>query len=55
MLPLSTLTEEELAQETAQPEEKPMPTMAELTAAVDALSNGYGQVFKLSVIPCPRP
>ena len=50
MLPLSTLTEEELAQETAQPEDKPLPTMAELTAAVDALPNGYGQVFKLSVI-----
>ena len=50
MLPLSTLTEEELAQETAQLEEKPLPTMAELTAAVDALPNGYGQVFKLSVI-----
>jgi len=50
MLPLSTLTEEELAQETALPEEKPLPTMAELTAAVDALPNGYGQVFKLSVI-----
>lgn len=50
MFPLSTLTEEELAQETAQLEEKPLPTMAELTAAVDALPNGYGQVFKLSVI-----
>ena len=50
MLPLSTLTEEELAQETAQLEEKPLPTKAELTAAVDALPNGYGQVFKLSVI-----
>ena len=50
MLPLSTLTEEELAQETVQLEEKPLPTMAELTAAVDALPNGYGQVFKLSVI-----
>ena len=50
MLPLSTLTEKELAQETAQPEDKPLPTMAELTAAVDALPNGYGQVFKLSVI-----
>ena len=50
MLPLSTLTEEELAQETAQLEEKPLPTMAELMAAVDALPNGYGQVFKLSVI-----
>ena len=50
MLPLSTLTEEELVQETAQPEEKPLPTMAELMAAVDALPNGYGQVFKLSVI-----
>ena len=50
MIPLSTLTEEDLAQETAQLEEKPLPTMAELTAAVDALPNGYGQVFKLSVI-----
>ena len=50
MLPLSTLTEEELAQETAQLEEKPLRTMAELTAAVDTLPNGYGQVFKLSVI-----
>ena len=50
MLPLSTLTEEELVQETAQPEEKPLPTMAELMAAVNALPNGYGQVFKLSVI-----
>ena len=50
MLPLSTLTEEELAQETSQPEEKPLPTIAELMAAVDALPNGYGQVFKLSVI-----
>ena len=50
MLSLSMLTEEELAQEITQLEEKPLPTMAELTAAVDALPNGYGQVFKLSVI-----
>ena len=50
MLSLSMLKEEDLAQETAQSEEKPLPTIAELMEAVDALPNGYGQVFKLAVI-----
>ena len=47
---LAALTEEELAQNTAPADDKPLPTMAELMAAVDALPNGYGQVFKLAVI-----
>ena len=50
MLSLSMLTEEKLAQETTQPEEKPLPTVAELMEAVNALPNGYGQVFKLAVV-----
>ena len=50
MLSLSTLREEELLQQTEPTEEKPLPTMAELMAAVDALPKGYRQVFKLAVI-----
>ena len=47
---LSTLSEEELPQEPIRSDDKPLPTMAELMAAIDALPNGYGQVFKLAVI-----
>ena len=47
---LSTLSEEELPQEPIPSDDKPLPTMAELMAAVDALPHGYGQVFKLAVI-----
>ena len=50
MLSLSTLSEEEVPGEPIPTEDKPLPTMAELMAAVDALPNGYGQVFKLAVI-----
>ena len=50
MLSLSTLSEEELPYEPIPSDDKPLPTMAELMAAVDALPNGYGQVFKLAVI-----
>lgn len=50
MLSLSSLTEKELAADTTPAIEKPLPTMTELMKAVDALPNGYGQVFKLSVI-----
>ena len=50
MLSLSTLSEEELPYEPISSDDKPLPTMAELMAAVDALPNGYGQVFKLAVI-----
>ena len=50
MLSLSTLSEEELPQEPIPSDDKPLPTMAELMAAVDALPKGYGQVFKLAVI-----
>ena len=50
MLSLAALTEEELAQDATPADEKPLPTMAELMAAVDALPNGYGQVFRLAVI-----
>ena len=50
MLSLSTLSEEELPQEPIPSDDKPLPTMTELMAAVDALPHGYGQVFKLSVI-----
>lgn len=50
MLSLSTLTEEELAQETMPEDDKPLPTMAELMEAVNALPKGYGQVFRLAVI-----
>ena len=50
MLSLSTLSEEELPQEPIPTDDKPLPTMAELMAAVDALPKGYGQVFKLAVI-----
>ena len=46
MLSLAALTEEELAQDATPADEKPLPTMA----AVDALPNGYGQVFRLAVI-----
>lgn len=49
-LSLSTLPDEELPQEPMPTDDKPLPTMAELMAAVDALPNGYGQVFKLAVI-----
>jgi len=59
-LSLSTLSEdvigsaasliEELPQEPTPSDNKPLPTMAELMAAVDELPNGYGQVFKLAVI-----
>ena len=48
MLSLSTLTEEEFPMEPIPSDDKPLPTMAELMAAVDALPNGYGQVFKLA-------
>ena len=60
MLSLSTLSEEvigsaaslveELPQEPIPSDNKPLPTMAELMAAVDALPHGYGQVFRLAVI-----
>ena len=60
MLSLSTLSEEvigsaaslveELPQEPIPSDNKPLPTMAELMAAIDELPNGYGQVFKLAVI-----
>ena len=50
MLSLAALTEEELAQDATPADEKPLLTMAELMAAVDALPNGYGQVFRLAVI-----
>ena len=50
MLSLSTLMEEELAQETMPEDDKPLPTMAELMEAVNALPKGYGQVFRLAVI-----
>ena len=50
MLSLSTLSEEELPQEPIPSDDKPLPTMAELMTAVDALPHGYGQVFKLAVI-----
>ena len=50
MLSLAALTEEDLSQDTTPADEKPLPTMAELMAAVDALPNGYGQVFRLAVI-----
>ena len=50
MLSLSTLSEEELPGETNRIEDKPLPMMDELMAAVDALPHGYGQVFKLAVI-----
>ena len=50
MLSLSTLTEEELAQETMPEDDKPLPTMAELMETVNALPKGYGQVFRLAVI-----
>ena len=49
-LSLSTLPDEELLQEPIPAEDKPLPTMAELMEAVDALPSGYGQVFKLAVI-----
>jgi len=50
MLSLSTLSEEELPQEPIPSDDKPLPTIEELMAAVDALPHGYGQVFKLAVI-----
>jgi RNA polymerase sigma-70 factor (ECF subfamily) len=46
----AALLSKELPQEPFQTEDKPLPTMAELMAAVDALPNGYGRVFKLAVI-----
>jgi len=50
ILSLSSLSEEELPQESISANDKQLPTMAELLAAVDALPNGYNQVFKLAVI-----
>lgn len=50
MLSLSALSEEDLSGEPIPTDDKPLPTMAELMAAVDALPHGYGQVFKLAVI-----
>ena len=50
MLSLSTFSEEELPGEPVPADDKPLSTMAELMAAVDALPKGYGQVFKLAVI-----
>ena len=50
MLSLSTLSEDDFPMEPIPTDDKPLPTMAELLAAVDALPNGYGQVFKLAVI-----
>ena len=50
MLSLSTLTEEEFPMAPIPTDDKPLPAMAELAAAVDALPNGYRQVFKLAVI-----
>ena len=50
MLSLDAVADMELAQDDIQAEEKPLPTMAELIAAVNALPNGYGQVFRLAVI-----
>ena len=50
MLSLTTLSEEELPQEPIPTDDKPLPTIEELMAAVDALPHGYGQVFKLAVI-----
>lgn len=50
MLSLAALTEEDLAQDTTPADEKPLPTMAELMAAVDALPNGYGQVFRPKIV-----
>ena len=60
MLSLSTLSEEalgdgtlpcmELPGEPVATEDRPLPTMDELMAAVDALPKGYGRVFKLAVI-----
>ena len=49
-LSLSAISEEELPQEHIPTDDRPLPTMAELLAAIDALPNGYGQVFKLAVI-----
>ena len=50
MLPLDALADTDITQENTTTEERPLPTMAELMAAVDALPNGYGQVFRLAVI-----
>ena len=50
MLSLSTLKEEDLAQEATPTDVRPLPTTSELMDAVDALPKGYGQVFKLAVI-----
>ncbi len=50
MLSLSALSESELAQEITPTDAKPLPTMAELMEAVEALPNGYKRVFKLAVI-----
>ena len=49
-LSLTTISEDGLPQETAPTHDRALPTMAELMAAIDALPNGYGQVFKLAVI-----
>ena len=50
MLSLSTLSEEELPHEPVPSDDKPLPTMTQLMTAIEALPNGYGQVFKLAVI-----
>jgi len=50
MLSLDALTDTDAAQDDTPAEEKPLPTMAELMAAVNALPNGCGQVFRLAVI-----
>ena len=46
LLPLDALADTDITQENTTTEERPLPTMAELMAAVDALPNGYGQVFR---------
>ena len=50
ILSLDALTDTNSALDDMPAEEKPLPTMEELMAAVDALPNGYGQVFRLAVI-----
>ena len=52
-LSLSNLSDsacKELSQEPVPADDGPLPTMTELMAAVDALPNGYSQVFKLAVV-----
>jgi DNA-directed RNA polymerase specialized sigma24 family protein len=50
MLSLSTLSEDDFPMEPIPTDDKPLPTMAELLAAVDALPIGYGQVFRLAAL-----